>query len=221
MLNLVLAENLIVLFLGWEGVGLCSYLLIGYWYTDLKNSAAANKAFIVNRIGDFAFLLAMFLIFKTVTGAPDRHVRLRLYDAARARTLALMTGGTGFAIVLLLFIGATGKSAQIPLFVWLPDAMAGPTPVSALIHAATMVTSGLYLLARLTALVLQAPTAMAIVADGRRADGDHGGDGRDHAERHQEGARLLDGQPAGLHVSGDRRRRVLRRHLPRDDARLL
>ncbi len=166
MLNLVLAESLPVLFLGWEGVGLCSYLLIGFWYTDLKNSAAANKAFIVNRIGDFAFLLAMFIIFQTVTSAPGfaGTFGLDFTTLLSADTLALFSGPTGFWVCLLLFIGATGKSAQIPLFVWLPDAMAGPTPVSALIHAATMVTSGLYLLARLSSLVLLSPTAMAIIA---------------------------------------------------------
>jgi NADH-quinone oxidoreductase subunit L len=155
MLNLVLANNLPVLFLGWEGVGLCSYLLIGFWYTDLSNSAAANKAFIVNRVGDFAFLVAMFLIFREL-GALDFGVLLSEGPALPEATLNW--------IVLLLFIGATGKSAQIPLFVWLPDAMAGPTPVSALIHAATMVTSGLYLLARLSELVLGAPVVMTIVA---------------------------------------------------------
>ncbi|PAP77642.1 NADH-quinone oxidoreductase subunit L [Rubrivirga marina] len=154
MLNLVLAESLPVLFLGWEGVGLCSYLLIGFWYTDLKNSAAANKAFIVNRVGDFAFLLAMFIIFKTVTDATQGPFGLDFATLLQPETLALFAGGTGFWVTVLLLIGATGKSAQIPLFVWLPDAMAGPTPVSALIHAATMVTSGLYLLARLSPLVL-------------------------------------------------------------------
>lgn len=166
MLNLVLAANLPVLFLGWEGVGLCSYLLIGFWYTELKNSEAANKAFIVNRIGDFAFLLAMFMIFKTVTDAPGFTGTFGLDFATllAPETLALFEGSTGLWIALLLFIGATGKSAQIPLFVWLPDAMAGPTPVSALIHAATMVTSGLYLLARLSAFVLLQPTAMAVIA---------------------------------------------------------
>ena len=154
MLNLVLADNLVVLFLGWEGVGLCSYLLIGFWYTELKNSEAANKAFIVNRIGDFAFLLAMFVLFQNLGGLD----------------FTTVLGGTGELsqtsinwIVLLFFIGATGKSAQIPLFVWLPDAMAGPTPVSALIHAATMVTSGLYLLARLSALVLASPVSMIVI----------------------------------------------------------
>ncbi|MFQ5569584.1 MAG: NADH-quinone oxidoreductase subunit L [Rhodothermales bacterium] len=159
MLNLVLADTLPVLFLGWEGVGLCSYLLIGFWYEDLKNSAAANKAFIVNRVGDFAFLLAMFILFRELGGLD--------FGTLGAFTESL-TAGTAPAwvswVVLLLFIGATGKSAQIPLFVWLPDAMAGPTPVSALIHAATMVTSGLYLLARLSHLVLLSPTMMAVVA---------------------------------------------------------
>ncbi len=155
MLNLVLADNLLVMFLGWEGVGLCSYLLIGFWYEDLKNSAAATKAFVVNRIGDFAFLLAMFILVREV-GSLDFAT---IFAGAEA-----MSQGTISAVVLLLFIGATGKSAQIPLFVWLPDAMAGPTPVSALIHAATMVTSGLYLLARLSSLVLLAPTVMGVIA---------------------------------------------------------
>ncbi len=164
MLNLVLAESLPVLFLGWEGVGLCSYLLIGFWYTDLKNTAAANKAFIVNRVGDFAFLLAMFIIYQTVTAATDGPFGLDFATLLAPETLALFEGSTGLWVVLLLFIGATGKSAQIPLFVWLPDAMAGPTPVSALIHAATMVTSGLYLLARMSQFVLVQPTAMAVIA---------------------------------------------------------
>jgi len=155
MLNLVLANNLPVLFLGWEGVGLCSYLLIGFWYTDLGNSHAANKAFIVNRVGDFAFLVAMFLIFQELGSLS--------FDAILSQGPDLPAQTRNW-IVFLLFIGATGKSAQIPLFVWLPDAMAGPTPVSALIHAATMVTSGLYLLARLSGLVLSAPIVMAIIA---------------------------------------------------------
>ena len=162
MLNLVLAENLLVLFLGWEGVGLCSYLLIGFWYTDLKNSAAANKAFIVNRIGDFAFLLGMFVLYKAMTSAGVTPFGLDFETIfANADVLA---AGTVSIVVLLFFIGATGKSAQIPLFVWLPDAMAGPTPVSALIHAATMVTSGLYLLARLSPIVLEAPGVMILIA---------------------------------------------------------
>lgn len=155
MLNLVLGNNLPVLFLGWEGVGLCSYLLIGFWYTDLKNSSAASKAFIMNRIGDFAFLMAMFILYREI-GSLDFGPVL---EAAGTMSQANINW-----VVLLLFIGATGKSAQIPLFTWLPDAMAGPTPVSALIHAATMVTSGLYLLARLSPVVLSAPTIMMVIA---------------------------------------------------------
>jgi len=155
MLNLVLGDNLVVLFLGWEGVGLCSYLLIGFWYTDRNNSKAANKAFIMNRVGDFAFLLAMFIIFREIGGL-DFNTILTQGPS--------MDSGMTTAAVLLLFIGATGKSAQIPLFTWLPDAMAGPTPVSALIHAATMVTSGLYLLARLSPIVLAAPGVMTVIA---------------------------------------------------------
>jgi len=156
MLNLVLGNNLLVLFLGWEGVGLASYLLIGFWYAERKNSAAATKAFVVNRVGDFAFLVAMFLTFKYV-GSLD-------FDAILgfARSATEVPAWVPWA-VLLMFIGATGKSAQIPLFVWLPDAMAGPTPVSALIHAATMVTSGLYLLARMSPLVLMSPNVMLVI----------------------------------------------------------
>ncbi len=164
MLNLVLAENLIVLFLGWEGVGLCSYLLIGFWYTDRKNAVAANKAFIVNRVGDFAFLIGLFVLFKALSGALEGPVGFDFATLLAPGTLSLLGGGTAFAVALLFFLAATGKSAQIPLFIWLPDAMAGPTPVSALIHAATMVTSGLYLLARLSPLILLAPEVMAIVA---------------------------------------------------------
>ena len=166
MLNLVLAENLVVLFLGWEGVGLCSYLLIGFWYTDLKNTAAANKAFIANRIGDAAFLAGLFVLFWAVTELPGVGGASFGLDFTTLLAPATISGLAGPAVglaMLLLFIGATGKSAQIPLYVWLPDAMAGPTPVSALIHAATMVTSGLYLLARLSPLVIQTPWLMALI----------------------------------------------------------
>ena len=155
MLNLVLADNLLLMFLGWEGVGLCSYLLIGFWYEERRNSAAASKAFIVNRVGDFCFLIAMFILVREVGGLDFD----RILSGAE-----LMSEGTIAMVVFLLFLGATGKSAQIPLFVWLPDAMAGPTPVSALIHAATMVTSGLYLLARLSPLVLMTPEVMIMIA---------------------------------------------------------
>lgn len=161
MLNLVLADNFLLMFLGWEGVGLCSYLLIGFWY-DKKfekgtTGDAAKKAFVVNRIGDFGFLIAMFLIFITFESLK--------FDTVFARASALSIGDTTmFWIALLLFVGATGKSAQIPLFVWLPDAMAGPTPVSALIHAATMVTAGVYMVARASVLFALAPSVMTIVA---------------------------------------------------------
>lgn len=155
MMNLVMGNNLLLLFLGWEGVGVCSYLLIGFWYGDMAKSSAAKKAFVYNRIGDFAFLIGMFLIF--------RYVGSIEYDAIFS-SLHLIPGDVAFWIGLLMFIGATGKSAQIPLFVWLPDAMAGPTPVSALIHAATMVTSGIYLISRMSSLYVLSPEAMLIVA---------------------------------------------------------
>lgn len=161
MMNLILADNFVLLFLGWEGVGLCSYLLIGFWY-DRKfekstTSDAAKKAFVVNRIGDFGFLLGMFLIFLTFNSLNFNEV------FARANALSISTTVYSF-IALFLFIGATGKSAQIPLFVWLPDAMAGPTPVSALIHAATMVTAGVYMVARCSIIFASAPAIMTVVA---------------------------------------------------------
>ena len=155
MLNLVMADNLLLLFLGWEGVGLCSYLLIGFWYTDMSKSDAAKKAFLYNRVGDFAFLIAIFAIFEAV-GSLKFDVILANLDAFSA--------SWSFWVPFLMFIGATGKSAQIPLFVWLPDAMAGPTSVSALIHAATMVTSGIYLITRLSPMYVLSPEVMMIVA---------------------------------------------------------
>ncbi len=162
MLNLVLADNMALMFLGWEGVGLCSYFLIGFWY-DRKfegvgietTTDAANKAFMLNRVGDFAMLGAMFLIFQKIGSLTFESIlsQLSAFDQTHL-----------FWIALLVFIGCTGKSAQIPLFTWLPDAMAGPTPVSALIHAATMVTSGIYLIARLSPLFMLAPDVMTLVA---------------------------------------------------------
>src|SRR5256714_3774137 len=157
MLVLVLGSSYLLMFVGWEGVGLCSYLLIGFYYKTDYAPAAGRKAFVVNRIGDFGFLVAMFLMF-AYFGSVDF-----------GRVSQLATGG-GIApwlltaICLLLFLGAAGKSAQIPLYVWLPDAMAGPTPVSALIHAATMVTAGVYMVARLHALYMLTPAMMAIIA---------------------------------------------------------
>ncbi|MEE9257186.1 MAG: proton-conducting transporter membrane subunit, partial [bacterium] len=139
MLILVMADNYLLMFVGWEGVGLCSYLLIGFWYEKQSASDAGKKAFIVNRIGDAGFLLGMFLIW-TLTGSLTYG---EVFEKAPQLGAAAAT-----AIGLLLFIGAAGKSAQVPLYVWLPDAMEGPTPVSALIHAATMVTAGVYMVAR-------------------------------------------------------------------------
>jgi NADH-quinone oxidoreductase subunit L len=153
MLLLVLGDNLVAMFVGWEGVGLCSYLLIGFWFDDEAKASAGKKAFIVNRIGDFGFLLGIFTLFITLGSVSFADVN--------AAQIALVPASLA---ALFLFIGATGKSAQLPLYIWLPDAMAGPTPVSALIHAATMVTAGVYMVARLSHLYVQAPGIMALVA---------------------------------------------------------
>jgi NADH-quinone oxidoreductase subunit L len=153
MLVLVLGDNLVAMFVGWEGVGLCSYLLIGFWFTDDEKAYAGRKAFVVNRIGDFGFLIGIFILWgnlHSVSFADINHSVLTLEVASLA--------------ALCLFLGATGKSAQLPLYIWLPDAMAGPTPVSALIHAATMVTAGVYMIARLSHLYVMAPGVMAVVA---------------------------------------------------------
>jgi NADH-quinone oxidoreductase subunit L len=160
MLVLVMADNLVLLFLGWEGVGLCSYLLIGFWYEDHRNATAANKAFVVNRIGDFGFMLGLLLLIWELA----RHGVWVVDFAEIERHAGLLAPERVTIITLLLFFGAAGKSAQIPLYVWLPDAMQGPTPVSALIHAATMVTAGVYMTARLHFLFVLSPTTLAIVA---------------------------------------------------------
>jgi NADH-quinone oxidoreductase subunit L len=160
MLLLVMGDNLLILFVGWEGVGLCSYLLIGFWYHDHNNTIAGNKAFIVNRIGDFGFVLGILLLI-TELGRQGIWTLDFLELQKQVQTLSPTTLGW---ITLLLFIGAIGKSAQIPLFVWLPDAMAGPTPVSALIHAATMVTAGVYMTARLHFLFSLAPLTLSLIA---------------------------------------------------------
>jgi NADH-quinone oxidoreductase subunit L len=165
MLVLVLGDSLPVVFIGWEGVGLCSYLLIGFWYGEKANADAGKKAFITNRVGDFGFLLGMFLLFNA-TGTLDIPQLISIArDAGGPLHATLWLGQpVAFWAALLLFVGACGKSAQIPLHVWLPDAMAGPTPVSALIHAATMVTAGVYLVARLSPVYMIAPASLAIVA---------------------------------------------------------
>ena len=157
MLVLVLGKNLIVMFVGWEGVGLASYLLIGFWFKDADKAAAGLKAFVVNRVGDTGFLLAAFMI-QSVAGTLDFQAVNSFFSSTPP------AAGFVTAIGLFLLVGACGKSAQIPLHVWLPDAMAGPTPVSALIHAATMVTAGVYLLSRLSGLFLATPDAMMVVA---------------------------------------------------------
>ena len=157
MLLLVMGANYVIMFIGWEGVGLCSYLLIGYWFKNVDYTKAAKKAFVMNRIGDLGFLLAIFWIIAKV-GSVDFSTVLT------AETLSKFSTGDLVGITLLLFLGATGKSAQIPLYTWLPDAMAGPTPVSALIHAATMVTAGIYMIARSNILYSAAPLTMNVVA---------------------------------------------------------
>jgi NADH-quinone oxidoreductase subunit L len=159
MLTLVLASNVLLLFVGWEGVGLCSYLLVGFYFRETWASNAGNKAFIVTRIGDFGFMLGMLL-----TVVAFHTLDFGKLAAALANTPAGVSTATVTTIALLLFVGATGKSAQIPLYVWLPDAMAGPTPVSALIHAATMVTAGVYMVTRMSFFYVHSPTAMQVVA---------------------------------------------------------
>ena len=161
MLTLVLAANIIVMFVGWEGVGLCSYLLIGFWFLKKSAADAGKKAFIVTRIGDFGFTVGILLVFCDIRLRRFRH------DFPAGRGDAVGNDGQAgvlTTICLLLFTGAIGKSAQLPLYVWLPDAMEGPTPVSALIHAATMVTAGVYMVARMNPLFSRAPMAMLVVA---------------------------------------------------------
>lgn len=159
MLILVLGDNLLMTFVGWEGVGLCSYLLIGFWFSDEAKASAGMKAFVTNRIGDAGFLIGMFILFFTFG-------TLNYFDLAQVIPNVAEMSWTGPITLacLFLFLGAAGKSAQIPLYVWLPDAMAGPTPVSALIHAATMVTAGVYLFVRMSAVLVMAPHAMEVIA---------------------------------------------------------
>jgi NADH-quinone oxidoreductase subunit L len=164
MLTLVLANNYLLMFVGWEGVGLCSYLLIGFWFTRKSAADAGKKAFVVNRVGDFGFVLAIMLVYWTFGRIDFAGVFARLGDASSFNIEPLGSVGPLTTIALLLFLGAAGKSAQFPLYVWLPDAMEGPTPVSALIHAATMVTAGVYMVARSAAIYDRAPGALLVVA---------------------------------------------------------
>jgi NADH-quinone oxidoreductase subunit L len=212
MTILVMAGDLVVLFVGWEGVGLASYLLIGFWWSDAEKAKAGMKAFVVNRIGDAFFMVGAFLLWRTVGSLDLKVIRAFIESPDGAAQLLAPAGMFGLSlasgIALLLFMGATGKSAQIPLYVWLPDAMAGPTPVSALIHAATMVTAGICLAARLNGLFALAPDARCRRArrrvddvSARRLDGVG-------ADRHQEGPRVFDGVPTRVHVHRGRRERV-------------
>ena len=212
MLVLILADNFLLLYVGWELVGLCSYLLIGFWYKKPSAAGAAKKAFVVNRIGDLGFGLGVIMIWVNLGTLSFREVFERI---------GTLDEGTITLIALLLFAGAVGKSAQFPLHVWLPDAMEGPTPVSALIHAATMVNAGVYMVARVEPDLRRG-------ADRDAGRGQHRGVHRDlrrrdraDPERHQEGARLFDGQPARLHVPRARHRCVGGGDLPPRRARLL
>ena len=216
MLILVLAQNYLLLFVGWEGVGLCSYLLVGFYLTEQFATTAGNKAFIVNRIGDFGFSLAIFLIFRQF-GSLDFS---KVFDAAKGMPVE---AGAGIltTITLLLLVGATGKSAQIPLYVWLPDAMAGPTPVSALIHAATMVTAGVYMITRSATLFTRAPITMDTVAVIGLATAFFAATiGMTQMDIKKVYA-YSTVSATWLHVPGRRRRRVFSRHLAFDDARVL
>jgi NADH-quinone oxidoreductase subunit L len=159
MLLLVCGNNFLVMFVGWEGVGLCSYLLIGYWFESEANASAGMKAFIVNRIGDLGFLIAMFLVYKNFSTLSFSELQALVVNGVSPQLMNTIT-----LICLCLFVGVCGKSAQLPLYVWLPDAMAGPTPVSALIHAATMVTAGVYMMTRLNFIFYLSPMAMTIIA---------------------------------------------------------
>ena len=217
MLTLVLASNYLLMFIGWEGVGLASYLLIGFWFTKDSAASAGKKAFIVNRVGDFGFLIALFLMIK--------HFGSLNFDQVFQSVIPMSpeTAGAGLltTIGLLLMVGAAGKSAQIPLYVWLPDAMEGPTPVSALIHAATMVTAGVYMVSRSHVIFERAPMALTVVAIIGTLDRLVRRDYRHYADRYQEGAGLLDHLATGIHVHGLRSGRILRRHFPSDDPRVL
>ncbi len=216
MLILVLSGNFLMMFVGWEGVGLCSYLLIGYYFDRRSAGDAGKKAFIVNRIGDVGFILGVFLIFMTFNTLNFGEVFRQI---AEGPDRFPVEAGVGVltAIGLLLFVGATGKSAQIPLYVWLPDAMEGPTPVSALIHAATMVTAGVYMVVRCSPDIQ--PRAHCDGSRHGRRDyhGPGGGYHRARPDGHQTRARLFDREPARLYVRGSGHGRVFSRHFSLDD----
>ena len=220
MLMLVMSNNLLQLFFGWEAVGLVSYLLIGFWFNKPTAIFANMKAFLVNRVGDFGFILGIGLIL-AFTGTLNY---TEIFGKTEALA-ALAFPGTDWmlltVICICLFIGAMGKSAQFPLHVWLPDSMEGPTPISALIHAATMVTAGIFMVARMSPLFELSDTALSFVhGDWRDHRAVHGLSGH-HPERHQARRRLFHAVAAGLHDGGARRLRVFSRGVPPDDPRLL
>ena len=222
MLMLVTADNLVQLFFGWEGVGLASYLLIGFWYHKPEANAAAIKAFVVNRVGDFGFALGIFAMFM-LTGAIDFETMFAQAPALTGKTIHFF-GWQADALTLtclLLFMGAMGKSAQFLLHTWLPDAMEGPTPVSALIHAATMVTAGVFMVARLSPLFELAPNAQTFVTFIGATTAIFAATIGLGAERHQAHRRLFDLFAARLHVRGDGGGRLFGRHVPSVHARLL
>ena len=220
MLMLVMSNNFLQLFFGWEAVGLVSYLLIGFWYTRPTAIFANLKAFLVNRVGDFGFLLGIGLIV-----AYCRHARLRRGVRQGGKLAKLGFPGIDWMLItvicICLFIGAMGKSAQFPLHVWLPDSMEGPTPISALIHAATMVTAGIFMVARMSPLFELSRHGAVVRAGDRRDHRALHGLPRHHPERHQARGRLLDAVAARLHDGGARRLGLLGGDVPPDDARLL
>ena len=221
MLMLVTADNLVQLFFGWEGVGLASYLLIGFWFHKPEANAAAIKAFIVNRVGDFGFSLGIFAVFY-LTGAIDFDTIFAQAPALAGKTFHFLSWDVNAltAVCLLLFMGAMGKSAQFLLHTWLPDAMEGPTPVSALIHAATMVTAGVFMVARLSPLFSLSQDASAFVIFIGATTGDVRRNHRSGAERHQAHHRLLDLFAARLHVRRHGGGRLFGRHVSFVHARL-
>ena len=215
MLLLVMAGNFVLLLAGWGLVGLSSYLLIGFWHEREAPVAAAKKAFVMNAIGDVGIAIAIFFMVRDIGTTNYHEVFTRAHD--------VWPKGSSDAnwVALLLLLGAVAKSAQIPLHTWLPDAMEGPTPVSALIHAATMVTAGVYLIARCHVLFANAPNVRTLVARDRRGHAADGGRDRARADRHQTHHRLLDHEPDRLHVRGRGRGRRLGRHVPPAHPRLL
>ena len=216
MLTLVTASNYPLMFVGWEGVGLCSYLLIGFYFRKKSASDAGKKAFIVTRIGDAGFTVGVALLFWTFHSLDFQTVFTRIAGLPQGEFESVLT-----AIGLLLFLGAAGKSAQLPLYVWLPDAMEGPTPVSALIHAATMVTAGVYLVARSSIIFAHAPSALAVVGIVGCLTAFYAGHHCPNPERSEAHAGVLHHQPTRIHVPGLRRGRFRGGNFPPDDSCVL